>query len=134
MYYFIEKIRGDENADTIDVYEALDMALPGMFAYRSILAGGKKMEIPNLRNKEEREKWRNDTTCTFPHIAGDMLVPAFSLGTPEIPDEVYARLKKKHDDEFGVDVGYLSAALTQSSQYSQNTKESNNIMMRDDSE
>ena len=31
---------GERNADTIDVYEALDMFLPGLFAYRSILAGG----------------------------------------------------------------------------------------------
>ena len=38
MYNFVEKIRGNENADIIDVYEALDMYLPGMFAYRSVLA------------------------------------------------------------------------------------------------
>ena len=32
MYHFIEKIKGNPDADTIDVYEALDMFLPGMFA------------------------------------------------------------------------------------------------------
>ncbi|MBR2884793.1 MAG: Gfo/Idh/MocA family oxidoreductase, partial [Clostridia bacterium] len=86
MYYFVERIKGDKDADIIDVYEAMDMFLPGMFAYRSILAGGKAMEIPNLRDKAVREKYRNDTACTDPNVAGDMLLPTFSLGTPEIED------------------------------------------------
>lgn len=95
MYYFIEKIRGNETADTIDVYEALDMALPGLFAFRSILADGKAMQIPNLRKKEERDRWRNDTACTDPAAAGDMLLPTRRGGTPEIPDEVYAEMLRK---------------------------------------
>lgn len=135
MYYFVEKILGDENADIIDVYEAMDMALPGMFAYRSILEDGKKMKIPNLRNKEEREMWRNDTTCTDPDVAGNMLIPSFSGGNPDIPQKVYEMLRKKHYDEFGVDVGYLSAAIKQSSNKTLKTKESSkDIMMSDDSE
>ena len=40
---FIEKIKGNPDADIIDVYEALDMFLPGMFAYRSILDGNKSI-------------------------------------------------------------------------------------------
>ncbi len=95
MYYFIEKIRGDVNADTIDVYEALDMCLPGLFAYRSILAGGAPMTIPDLRDKEEREKWRNDTACTMPSVAGGMLLPTTKNGTPEIPDEIYDSQREK---------------------------------------
>ena len=93
MYNFAQKILGDESADIIDVYEALDMFLPGMFAYRSILAGSIPMEIPNLRNKEEREKWRNDTACTDKNVAGDMLLPTQKGGTPEIDDGVYDRMK-----------------------------------------
>jgi hypothetical protein len=65
------------------------MFLPGLFAYRSILAGGIPMAIPNLRNREEREKWRSDTACTDPKAAGDMLLPNFAAGEPEIPREVY---------------------------------------------
>lgn len=38
-YYFTRKILGDANADVIDVYEAMDMALPGIMAYRSVLNG-----------------------------------------------------------------------------------------------
>lgn len=93
MYNFAQKVLGDENADIIDVYEALDMFLPGMFAFRSILAGGVSMDIPNLRDKEEREKWRNDTACTDPKVAGDMLLPTRKDGTPEIDDAVYDRMK-----------------------------------------
>ena len=95
MYNFVEKVLGNPNADTIDVYEALDMFLPGMFAYRSVLAGGIPMEIPNLRNKEVRDQYRNDTACSDPKVAGDMLLPTFSKGTPVIPQEVYDRIREK---------------------------------------
>ena len=116
MYYFIKKILGDEDADTIDVYEALDMFLPGLFAYRSVMAGGIPLELPNLRDKAERDKWRNDTTCTDPKAAGDMFLPTFSKGTPEIPQEVYDRMARLWDEECGKTEGtYRSAALSQGS-------------------
>lgn len=115
MWHFAEKILGNDGADVIDVYEALDMFLPGMFAYRSVLNGGIPMEIPNLRNKEEREKWRNDTACTNPEAAGDMLWPCFSKGNPDIPDEVYENVYKKWRKEFEENTGYTNAAFTQSS-------------------
>ena len=99
MYFFIKKILGDENADTIDVYEALDMFLPGLFAYRSILAGGVSVQIPNLRNKEERDAWRNDTACTDPKVAGDMLLPTSSKGTPTIERAVYDAVREKWESE-----------------------------------
>ena len=46
MYHFIEKLLGNPDADIINVYEALDMSLPGMFAYRSILAGSIPASMP----------------------------------------------------------------------------------------
>ena len=114
MYYFIRRILGDENAATIDIYEALDMFLPGLFAYRSILAGGIPMAIPNLRNKEERELWRHDTACTDPHAAGDMLLPTFSQGTPDIPREIYDYQAALWAEECTKTEGtYRQAALTQ---------------------
>ena len=116
MYYFIKKILGDEDADTIDVYEALDMFLPGLFAYRSVMAGGIPLELPNLRDKTQRDKWRHDTTCTDPKAAGDMLLPTFSKGTPEIPQEVYDRMARLWNEECGKTEGtYRSAALSQGS-------------------
>ncbi len=95
MYNFIEKIRGDETADVIGVYEALDMFLPGLFAFRSILENGKAMEIPDLRDPAQRDRWRNDTACTDPNAAGEMLLPTCRGGTPEIPMEVYDRIREK---------------------------------------
>lgn len=115
MYNFVEKILGNPEADIIDVYEAMDMFLPGMFAYRSILAGGIPMDIPNLRNKDEREKWRNDTACTDPKVAGDMLIPTQFGGTPDIDDAVYEAVKKKWLDGQTEDGGYVDIALSQGS-------------------
>ena len=99
MYNFVRKIQGDPDADIIDVYEALDMFLPGLFAYRSILNGGIPMEIPNLRDKAVRDLYRNDTACTDPAVAGDQLIPVFSKGNPEIPDAIYQEVKRKWEIE-----------------------------------
>ena len=99
MYNFVRKIQGDPDADIIDVYEALDMFLPGLFAYRSVLNGGIPMEIPNLRDKAVRDLYRNDTACTDPAVAGDQLIPVFSKGNPEIPDAIYQEVKRKWEIE-----------------------------------
>ena len=108
MFNFIEKINGSKDADVIDVYEAMDMFLPGMFAYRSILSGGIPMQIPNLRDKNEREKWRNDVKCTSESVAGKDLLPCFHGGNPEISDEVYDKQRKMFED----DVRKKKTALT----------------------
>ena len=115
MYYFIERINGNTAADTIDVYEALDMFLPGMFAYRSILKGSIPMEIPNLRDKAVRDQWRNDTACTSPEAAGDMLLPTFSKGTPDIDDSVYEHIRNLWQAEQEKENNYKNAAFTQGS-------------------
>ncbi len=97
--HFIDRVLGDETADTIGVYEALDMTLPGLFAYRSILKGGVPLPVPDLRDKKQRELYRNDTLCTDPKAAGDMLVPACSRGEPDIPPEVYEKVRRKFLEE-----------------------------------
>jgi len=98
MYNFVQKLQGNEEADTIDVYEAMDMYLPGMFAYRSILAGGQPMDIPNLREKADRDRYRNDTMCTDPKVAGDQWIPSYSKGDPDIPMEVYENMRRKFEE------------------------------------
>ncbi len=120
IYNFVEKLLGNNQADIIDVYEALDMFLPGMFAYRSILAGGIPMEIPNLRDKAVREQYRNDTACTDPNVAGDMLLPTMSLGTPEIPEEVYQLMYDKWQQDLHSDDGYTALAFSQGDGSSKN--------------
>lgn len=116
MYYFVERIKGNPEADIIDVYEAIDMFLPGMFAYRSILDGGIPKEIPNMRDKAVRELWRNDTACTDPKVAEGMLLPTFSKGTPEIEASVYEYMKKLWNEECQKEDGnYRAVAFKQGS-------------------
>lgn len=115
MYHFVEKIKGNPEADIIDVYEAMDMFLPGLFAYRSVLEGGVAKEIPNLRDKAEREKWRNDVICTDPKVAGDKVLPTFSKGTPVIDPSVYERMKElwRMECEGELESAYREAAFSQ---------------------
>lgn len=81
MWNFAEKILGNPDTDTIDVYEALDMGLPGVIAYRSLQNGHAAVEIPDLRDPAQRELYRNDTACTDPRKAGAMLVPSYVSGS-----------------------------------------------------
>jgi len=99
MWHFVEKIKGNPEADIVDVYEAMDMFLPGMFAYRSILNGGIPMDIPNLRDKSVRDAWRNDVACTDAQVAGDQLLPTRSAGTPTFDPAVYDRIRILWEEE-----------------------------------
>ena len=98
MHHFVKKIRGSRDADVIGIYEALDMFLPGLFAYRSVLRGGIPMEIPNLRDRAARERYRHDTMCTDPKTAGDQWIPSFSKGNPDIPGVVYRNMRNLWDE------------------------------------
>ena len=115
MWHFVEKIKGNPDADIIDVYEALDMALPGMFAFRSILDGGRSKDIPDLRDRAVRDAFRNDTACTDSRVAGAMLLPTTSKGTPDIDDAVYENMKRLWEEELKKDSGYRLAAFRQGS-------------------
>ncbi len=94
LYNAFDYIRGIEDAETIDIYEALDMWMCGFFGYISVLNGGVPIEIPNLREPAVREKYRNDTRCTDPEIAGEQLMSPYSKGELEIPEEIYDVHKK----------------------------------------
>lgn len=113
MWHFIEKIKGNPKADIIDVYEALDMSLPGMFAYRSILKGGIPMDVPDLRDKAIREQYRNDVACTDPEVAGDMLLPTCKSGTPVIDPAVYEYMRQKWEEDEKSEKGYAHMAFKQ---------------------
>jgi len=96
-HYFIRSILGDPVAKerAIGVYDAVDMCIPGILAYISIAEGNKPIKIPNLRNKEERDAWRNDTRCTFPDIAGDQYISNNLWGDPEIEDSVFEEVARR---------------------------------------
>lgn len=58
VYHFAEKLPGNPEADTIGVYEAMDMFLPGMFAYRSIPAASTgDPEVDDSVYDRIRQKW-----------------------------------------------------------------------------
>lgn len=94
-HLFIERILGrpDGLEWTIDVYTAMEWGMIGILAYRSTLAGNRPMKIPDLRDPAQRDEWRDDNGCTTPEVAGDRLLPRSSFGEPDIPDEVYDRVR-----------------------------------------
>ena len=85
----VDYIMGDTSADVIDLYEALDMWMCGFFGYLSWLDGCVPKEIPDLRDPQVRELYRNDHRCTDPAVAGDQLMPSYSKGNPVVPEGVY---------------------------------------------
>jgi predicted dehydrogenase len=97
-HFFIQSILGrpDGKKYGINVYQAVDMTIVGILAYRSWLNGGKPVKVPNLRNLEERDRFRNDNACTNPSIAGDQLLPVYSDGReiPKAPPEAYEHIRQ----------------------------------------
>ena len=101
MHYFLEKIQGKPGGEeSIDVYTALDMYLPGLLAFRSILNGNVPIEVPNFRIKSEREKYRNDHACTNPDAAGDQLILQSHYPDIDIPDSTYEHVKELWETKF----------------------------------
>ena len=98
---FIQSILGNEKAKEylIDIYRALDFSTVGLLAYRSILNNSNSVKIPNMRNKEERELYKNDNKSTDASISfGDDLLPSCKSGFIEVEDTVYEKVAKKFAD------------------------------------
>ncbi len=93
LHNIFEYLSGNETADIVDVYEAIDMWMIGFFGYISVLNGGNTQNIPNLRKKELRDAYRKDFRCTDPAVAGDQLLPSYSVGNPDIAPEIYENIK-----------------------------------------
>jgi predicted dehydrogenase len=97
MDYFLAAVRGEKSGrDIINVYQALDMTLPGTLGYRSIVNGNVPIDIPDFRNKPIREKYRNDHWCLDPKKAGPgQPAASCSSGAVKIPDSVYKKQQKE---------------------------------------
>ena len=95
IHYFVEAMMGKKDGldNIIDVYSALDMAIPGILAYKSICNHNQPYDVPNFRNKEEREAYRHDYWCTWGE--GKYHAPITGKGDYEIPDEVYDKVRKE---------------------------------------
>jgi hypothetical protein len=96
-HFFIEKILGrPEGIEwSIDVYQAVEMGICGLLGYRSIRNGSAPVKIPNFRNKEERDEYRNDKETTFTSTPDGVLVPGRYLETPRDFDEQYFEYMKQ---------------------------------------
>lgn len=98
-HFFIEKILGRPSGKwSIDVYTAVNMGICGILAYRSVLDGGKPVDVPDLRNRAERNLYRNDIACTNRAICGGQTLPLTSYGEYYAPDEVYDYVRQLWKD------------------------------------
>ncbi len=94
-HFFIEKILGREDGKwSIDVYQASDMGMCGILAHRSAISGNTPFAVPDFRNKEERDAYRNDNACTSPEVAGDQVLPLSAFPRPDFPDSLYDHVRK----------------------------------------
>ncbi|NQU41962.1 hypothetical protein HQ520_01660 [bacterium] len=59
LYYFARNILYGEPAP-FDVYNAADCTLPGILAYRSTLENGAPQDVPDFREKVDRDRHRED--------------------------------------------------------------------------
>lgn len=95
-HFFIEKILGRPDGKwAIDVYQAVDMGICGILAFRSILAGNKPMKVPDLRDPAQRDEWRHDNVCTNAAVAGDQVLPCSSYPERPVPAEEAAANRAK---------------------------------------
>ena len=84
LHEFVKAIHTGEKPD-IDVYQACDMTLVGTLGWRSALANGVAVDIPNLRGEAVRKKWAGDRYSCRPstpkkwrlpnHVGGDTVLP-----------------------------------------------------------
>ena len=95
--YFIGAILGDEEGKkySIDLYRALDMALPGLLAFRSILDHGMPYAVPDLRDHRVRDAYRSDHYATDPRTPAEYRLDTSKTGTPEVEEEVYRTVQKE---------------------------------------
>ena len=85
--------------EAIDVYQELDMSLPGILGYQSILHGNIPYEVPDFRDPAVRDRYRDHNACTNPEVAGDQLLPRCSFPTKEIPDSVYEAVRREWEEK-----------------------------------
>lgn len=63
------------------------MGICGILAFRSILQGNMPMKVPDFRNNEDRDAYRNDHACTSAAVAGDQIIPCSSYPERKLSEE-----------------------------------------------
>jgi predicted dehydrogenase len=95
VHYFLQTILG-QMENPIDVYRSIDMSIPGLLGFRSIMEGNKRYEVPDLRDKAARDKWRGDHWCVDPKYAGPgQPTSSSAFAVPPIPKEVYEKQRQE---------------------------------------
>jgi hypothetical protein len=98
MQFFLDAVLdrpGKEYA--IDVYQALDMTMPGILGYRSICEDNAPMDVPDMRDKSIRDRYRNDNWCADPRMAGPGQPEwSSSFGPVDVDDSVYEEAARQY--------------------------------------
>lgn len=96
-YFFLEKIQGRPDGDwIIDVYQAVDMGICGILAWRSAVNGNIPVAVPNLRDPAQRDAYRNDHACTTPAVAGDQLMPITTFPHEPVTAEKFEEVRQMY--------------------------------------
>jgi len=92
---FIEAIIESKHPP-IDVYQAMDMTLPGILGYRSAYNGNIPIEVPDFRKEEVRKKYESDHWSPDPKDKNIPGQPSPSiLGEIQIPESVYQLIERR---------------------------------------
>lgn len=99
LHCFLEKIlKRPFGKHAIDVYTAVDMTITGLLAYRSICSGNIPMDVPDFRQKKNRDAFRHDNWCTDPAVAGKEVAPCAYPDDPGIPASTYRKVAKRWNE------------------------------------
>lgn len=98
LYHFARQILFGDPAP-FDIYSGADCTIAGILAYRSAMENGKAYDIPNFRNKAERDPYRDDNsaqkryntkTGLFGDRSGDPLTLTFTRTVTALLDNTAA--------------------------------------------
>jgi hypothetical protein len=92
-FAFAQSIRTGE-PPFLDVYRGVAMSSVGILAWRSALADGVPLELPDLRDEAARKAWEDDRRSPFPPNNGDEALPPSLLGAPEPAPDAVAKARQ----------------------------------------
>ncbi len=75
MIHFLRYLR-DEEQPFFDIYHSVSLSATGILSWYSMLSDSKRFEIPDFKNKEERDKVRNDFRMPFAKRYDDLTLPS----------------------------------------------------------
>ena len=101
LYYFVRQILEGEPAP-FEVYAAADVTIPGILARRSALDNGAPYDVPDFRDKTQREPYRDD------HVAQERFDRVDGLFGEAGADPLAQQFSRTVRDLIGLAVTYRS--------------------------